>query len=145
MRKKDKWTDFEIYAFEKAFSSNEIWELGKESQITEKGKLIGIYKIFNKITNKCYIGASHNIMSRLKGHISQLKLDKHRNKEMQKEYLNNQDEFFSFIIILYCSHSELSKYEKEKLEEYKEQLYNFSELKKWNYGISKLNRRSLGR
>ncbi|NLK96809.1 MAG: GIY-YIG nuclease family protein [Epulopiscium sp.] len=145
MRKRDKWTEFELYSFQREFTSDEIWELGKDSIINKNGRLEGIYKIINKQSEKCYIGASQNIMSRMKGHISNLKLGKHSIFEMQQDYNKYGIISFRFIIILFCSHSELSKYEKEKLEEHKNRLYNVDELNGWYSGISKINRRSLDR
>lgn len=52
----------------------------------------GIYCITNTTKNKDYIGQSQCLKSRITQHISQLKANKHPNREMQSDY-NNGDVF----------------------------------------------------
>jgi group I intron endonuclease len=61
-------------------------------------KISGIYMIKNKLNNKCYIGSSINIYNRWKGHIKQLKRNKH-NKYFQNAWNKYGEENFEFIII----------------------------------------------
>lgn len=50
-------------------------------------RLIGIYGIC--INNKWYIGSSINIKSRIHGHCSALKNNRHKVSELQKDFNNN--------------------------------------------------------
>lgn len=62
-------------------------------------KIIGIYKILNKINNKFYIGSSINIRKRFKEHERCLKLGIHSNKHLQSAWDKYGSNNFEFIII----------------------------------------------
>lgn len=62
-------------------------------------KIIGIYKILNKINNKFYIGSSINIRKRIKEHERCLKLGIHDNKHLQSAWDKYGSNNFEFIII----------------------------------------------
>lgn len=48
---------------------------------------IGIYLLFNKVTNKAYVGKSkHDIRHRIKQHTRDLRANRHVNKDMQADY-----------------------------------------------------------
>ena len=49
-------------------------------------KIIGVYKILNRYTGKCYIGHSKDVEKRLKNHINDLENGKHCNKKFQNSY-----------------------------------------------------------
>lgn len=68
--------------------------------------MIGIYKITNKINNKCYIGQSRNIERRWKRHIQENN-DSAIHRAIKKYGVEN----FSFEVIEECSTEELDKKE----------------------------------
>lgn len=70
--------------------------------------MIGIYKITNKINNKCYIGQSINIERRWKEHLNDdIKLDRAIGKAFKKYGINN----FTFEIIEICLEEQLDEKE----------------------------------
>ena len=73
---------------------------------------IGIYKITNKINNKCYIGQSVNLESRIKSHKSMLKHHNEDNNLLNKATKKYGYENFEIEIIKYCKENELDFYEK---------------------------------
>lgn len=62
-------------------------------------KIMGIYKITNKINGKIYIGSSIDIKRRWKEHKRQLDLNIHKNKYMQNSWLKYGEENFKFEVI----------------------------------------------
>jgi len=59
----------------------------------------GIYRVFNAITNKSYIGKTEkSFRERLNSHIKTLNSKTHHNKHLQTSF-NNQGEYFCFEII----------------------------------------------
>lgn len=71
----------------------------------------GIYKINFK--NKCYIGSSKNIYSRLAQHISHLRAGKHHSRYMQRCYNKYGEENFNFEILEIIEYDEKILREKE--------------------------------
>ena len=72
---------------------------------------IGIYKITNKLNNKCYIGQSSNIALRWIAHINHVEKNDENTylyQEMRKDGLSN----FTFEILEECSIEELNDKEK---------------------------------
>ena len=65
--------------------------------------MIGIYTIINKIDSKIYIGSSMSIESRLKGHINNLKNNRHRNEHLQSAVNKYGIENFKFESLIECS------------------------------------------
>lgn len=63
----------------------------------------GIYSIFNKITNKEYIGSTSNIGSRITKHFSELKLNKHTNHAMQDDFNEHGIDSFVYRIVEECN------------------------------------------
>lgn len=88
------------------------------------GNKQAVYGIKCVDTNKIYIGSTKCIQRRLIKHFSELHLNRHRTKEMQKDY--NTYGKNSFEIIIYTTEKcELLKVEKEKqLEIGIDHLYN---------------------
>lgn len=76
--------------------------------------MIGIYRIFNKITGKSYIGQSKNIQKRIKDHwriyknSNSLEYNNQIHTGMREEGINN----FDYEIIEECKESELNEKEK---------------------------------
>lgn len=70
---------------------------------------VGIYLIRCKENNKCYIGQSKNVKTRLSGHKSMLRSGKHSNKSMQKDFDLFREENFEFIKIMDCSDMDFSE------------------------------------
>lgn len=74
--------------------------------------MIGIYKITNKINNKCYIGQSTRIQDRWKEHSSNYEHKRHPElplyKAMEKYGIKN----FSFMVLQECQKEELDEKEK---------------------------------
>ncbi|QSF47865.1 GIY-YIG nuclease family protein [Paenibacillus tianjinensis] len=66
----------------------------------------GIYKILNRINQKCYIGKSTYIESRWQIHKYQLRANKHHCKELQKEWNTFGEESFLFERVVEVPKSE---------------------------------------
>ena len=60
----------------------------------------GVYAIKNNANNKIYIGSTHNLQQRIEKHIHDLKNNKHGNKDLQKDYNNNNNDFVCWIVYL---------------------------------------------
>ena len=58
----------------------------------------GIYCIKNTLNNKCYVGQSIELSSRLSHHQTSLKKNKHRNKALQKDF-NLYSDLFEITVI----------------------------------------------
>ena len=56
----------------------------------------GVYIITNTLTGKKYIGSSKDIIKRLVRHKSDLKNNLHYNRELQRDYLEYGEEYFTF-------------------------------------------------
>lgn len=80
---------------------------------------IGIYKITNKINNKCYIGQSTNLKSRISSHKSMLKNHNEDNDLLNKATKKYGYENFKIEIIKYCKEEELDLYEQYYINYYK--------------------------
>ena len=76
---------------------------------------IGIYKITNKLNNKCYIGQSRNIEQRFRDHRKQCNVGKRTiSTAIHKYGVDN----FSFEILQECNVEELNTLEIKYIEEY---------------------------
>lgn len=71
-------------------------------------KICGIYKITNKINNKCYIGQSKNILKRWKTEYKWYKINNHLQSAFKKYGIEN----FDFEIIEECESNLLNEREK---------------------------------
>lgn len=67
---------------------------------------IGIYKIVNNATGKCYVGQSQRIKKRLKEHFRLLNLKKHPNQHLQHSYNKYGKEVFEGHIEVICENTE---------------------------------------
>lgn len=59
----------------------------------------GIYQIYCKSSGMSYVGCSVNIGNRLSQHLGKLKLNKHYNKNLQKDYNNHTVGDFTAILL----------------------------------------------
>jgi group I intron endonuclease len=64
--------------------------------------MIGIYKIKNKLNDKCYYGSSKNIEKRWKTHLNQLRNKKHINCILQNAWNKYGEDSFIFEIVEEC-------------------------------------------
>ena len=93
--------------------------------------MIGVYLITNIQNNKNYVGKSLNIESRWKTHISHLKLKKHINADLQKEWDEYGEDTFTFKLLEVCSKDILTSRENHWIDIFnaKEYGYNFNNRK----------------
>jgi GIY-YIG catalytic domain len=61
-------------------------------------KTPGVYAIFNKETNRIYIGSSRNVYKRVLAHLSALRYGEHLCSEMNLHFYSNSDSFSYFFI-----------------------------------------------
>lgn len=88
-------------------------------------KVSGIYVIKCIANGKIYLGSSVDIARRWSSHLSQLKNDKHPNKQMQEDFNKYGWDRFSFRIKTECLQRELYEQEAKYLARYnKDTLYN---------------------
>lgn len=73
--------------------------------------LTGIYKITNTLNDKCYVGKSINVRSRLKTHYRELSNDTHHNYLLQHDFNLCGEAFFDVSILIECKEEELDDYE----------------------------------
>ena len=69
--------------------------------------MIGIYKITNAVNNKCYIGQSKDLMTRIRKHIKTLINGTNRNEHLQNAYNTYGTGNFTIEIIEECTAEEL--------------------------------------
>lgn len=63
-------------------------------------KIACVYSITNISSNKIYIGSTVNYKKRRRDHLSFLKRNKHKNKELQHDYNNSGIDNFRFDVLL---------------------------------------------
>src|SRR5208337_1135346 len=66
----------------------------------------GIYGIFNSIDNAFYVGSSTNIRRRLKNHLSKLRKNKHRNRDLQTRWNTTNESDWCFTLFELCTPEE---------------------------------------
>lgn len=79
--------------------------------------MAGVYQIYNKETNKRYIGSSINIERRLKEHKRNLKANRHPNQHLQNAW-NKYQEYLIFEALEYCEPDQCLKLEQEYIDYY---------------------------
>lgn len=97
---------------------------------------IGIYAIVNRNAGKVYLGKSKHIEIRWQQHLSDLRLNKHHNKELQADWWLLGQDTFDFNIVQECTESEVDLVEREIIAHYRDKsLYNYDKSKHpWGYG-----------
>lgn len=95
--------------------------------LKRKSKLVGIYKIKDKSSERCYIGKSTDIFDRFKTHVMSLVFGNHHNKELQSIYNNTGITNLSFEVI-------------EVLDEFSsEELLSTREIYWWSRELNPIN------
>jgi group I intron endonuclease len=77
----------------------------------------GIYKIFNIVTEKFYIGSAVNLKARWTQHKGKLRLNIHPNKFLQASWNLHGEEAFEFVILEECDKQDLSTLEQKWLDD----------------------------
>lgn len=73
----------------------------------------GIYIIRNKKNGHCYVGQSHNIESRWKGHRDNLNKNKHHSPYLQNAWNLYGEKAFVFEVLEFCKTRDLNQKEQE--------------------------------
>ncbi|MDF2686349.1 MAG: hypothetical protein K0S55_1530 [Clostridia bacterium] len=75
----------------------------KRKELMEKYKLMkpdmGLFIIRSKFNNKCYVENTLDIKSRINSTMFKLKSGGHPNRELQRDWLEHGDEYFSVDIL----------------------------------------------
>lgn len=100
-----------------------------------------IYRIYNIINNKCYIGLSRNAHKRLIKHFSYLRHNTHTNKHLQASFNLLGGQNFKHEILEKCiDENDLSIKEKYYIKLYKSNIseygYNFTDGGECNFNVS---------
>ena len=102
-----------------------------------------VYVIQHNVTKRCYVGSSFNVEHRYRNHLYQLRLHKHINEDMQKDF-DTYGEDYTFKVV-----DRIDEFE-ERSKEYKWMMkLNSGDRKNgYNYNdpfIKAMNRRKLNR
>jgi group I intron endonuclease len=76
----------------------------------------GVYVIRCEPTGSRYVGASANIVKRIREHFYRLEKGVHRNRRLRSAYNEYGKESFSSEVILYCDPTYLELYGKQMIE-----------------------------
>ena len=90
-----------------------------------KKRIVGIYMIRNKITEKIYIGQSINIKRRWGDHRYQLSENIHHNDYLQRSWNKYKRDSFDFIILEECSKSKLDDKEEQYISKHQSNDYRY--------------------
>jgi len=93
-------------------------------RLAEYKTISGVYKITNRITNKCYIGQTEWFPMRIYEHIKDLIKNKHHCQELQDEFIEHGLDNFEVELIEECNRSELLEREKFYINKYQSNLLN---------------------
>lgn len=80
----------------------------------------GVYKIYNKLNGRIYIGSAKTFKTRISDHIKSLRANKHSNKFLQADFNKCGEEAFAFEIleIIEGDKKSRTRREKELIEKY---------------------------
>jgi len=84
-----------------------------------KTKITGIYKIYNIINKKYYVGSSSDVYKRWSQHKYLLNKNKHSNNHLQNSWNKYGANNFEFVVVQECCDSDLLKIEQTYLVECK--------------------------
>lgn len=98
-------------------------------------EVCGIYLIWNKISNKEYVGSSKNLYDRIHGHIHLLKRNAHHNKHLQSSFNKYGMDNFEYKILEFCNEEIRFEVEQKWISQLKPK-YNKSENVIANFGQS---------
>jgi group I intron endonuclease len=76
----------------------------------------GVYVICCEPTGKDYVGASVNVVKRIREHFYRLEKDVHRNRRLQSTYNEYGKDSFSSKVMLFCDPTNLELYGKQTIE-----------------------------
>ena len=79
----------------------------------------GVYAIRCEPTGQVYVGASVNIVKRIREHFYRLEKGVHRNPRLQSAYKEYGKDSFSSKVLLYCDPTNLELYGKQIIEKLK--------------------------
>ncbi len=79
----------------------------------------GIYVIINLINKKRYYGSSqHSVSKRIRHHINHLKIQKHKNKFLQRSWNKYGEENFKFEVVAYTTNDKCLEFEQKCIDKY---------------------------
>jgi len=84
----------------------------------------GVYKIYCKTTKKVYIGASQNMHTRFRSHITTLNKGTHGNKGLQQDWIKYGQGDFEFSVIEETAPDDLHEIEAKHISECNDPTYN---------------------
>lgn len=101
-------------------------------------KLYYIYKIENLLNNKKYIGLTNNIARRRARHFTDLRYNRHDNSFLQKEFIRDGEQNFSFEVIFSgeVSVEEIGEKEKFYIKYFDSYLNGYNQNEGGNFGPS---------
>lgn len=101
-------------------------------------KLYYIYKIENLLNNKKYIGLTNNIARRRARHFTDLRCNRHDNSFLQKEFIRDGEQNFSFEVIFSgdVSVEEIGEKEKFYIKHFDSYLNGYNQNEGGNFGPS---------
>jgi group I intron endonuclease len=79
----------------------------------------GVYVIRCEPIGKEYVGASGNVVKRIREHFYRLERGIHRNRRLQNAYKKYGKDRFSSEVVLYCNPSNLEMYGKKLIKKLK--------------------------
>lgn len=62
-------------------------------------EICGIYAIKNKTNGRCYVGASKDVHTRMKAHVSALNSGRHKTLSLQRDWMQYTEKGFSFGVL----------------------------------------------
>lgn len=98
----------------------------------------GIYEIRNLVNDKFYIGSAINLNKRKHNHLSDLRLNKHRNKHLQSSYNKHGEDKFEFTVLCECIYNELIKLEQKFIDDLNPE-YNICKVAGSQLGMRRTN------
>lgn len=84
-----------------------------------RGSISGVYKIFNTVTNQCYVGSSKDTESRWRVHKYLLARQKHTSRILQLSYNKHGLSVFKFSVLEECDPTDLRAVEQRYLDQIK--------------------------
>jgi len=85
--------------------------LNKSIILKENRNKAGIYKLYNKKTNRCYVGRSDNLTRRLLNYYNDNYLNNNKHRCICKDLLEHGKENFSLEILEHCDNESLGERE----------------------------------
>lgn len=93
--------------------------------VNSRARECGIYCIWNPSNGKRHIGQSFNISSRRHNHYHDLRANRHQNKEMQKEFNLQGEDYFEFSVLEESSPWKLDECEDKWINHFQSNIKTF--------------------